>query len=217
MREVFADQEDILRDSKFVEARMIHGYHYHSESDPARKTVESDNIRTMFELAKRMGNRAVVHLRSQHMPEANSSALELVSGKQFQGLLKDFVAYEGMPLMLLSNFAPQFGIFNGAICQFKGLLYLPDDVNVKLKSQDLKKLKITDLVVQEPFDLRGGNNFSRLHQLPKGTVLVSINNQPVSCEDDLKKAIDSGVSTECLFRLPRAPPALPDFLVAESK
>ena len=89
--------------------------------------------------------------------------------------------------MLLSNVAPQFGIFNGAICKFKGLLYLPDDVNVKLKSQDLKKLKITDLVVQEPFDLRGGNNFSRLHQLPKGTVLVSINNQPVSCEHDLKR------------------------------
>ena len=84
MREVFADQEDILQDNKFVEAWMIHGYHYHSESDPARKTVESDNIRTMFELAKRMGNRAVVHLRSQHIPAAKSSALELVSGNNFR-------------------------------------------------------------------------------------------------------------------------------------
>ena len=39
------------------------------------------------------------------------------------------------------------------------------------------------------FDLRGGNNFSRLHQLPKGTVLVGVNNQSVSCEDDLKRAV----------------------------
>ena len=63
--------------------------------------------------------------------------------------------------MLLSNFAPQFGIFNGAICSFKGLLYLPNDVNVKLKTQDLKKLKVKSLVLQQPFDLRGGNNLSR--------------------------------------------------------
>ena len=101
----------------------------------------------MFDLAKRMGNKAVVHLRFQHMPAAKTLALEKVSGKEFEGLLKDFVAYEGMPLMLLSNFAPQFGIFSGAITTFKGLLYLPNNVNVKFKSQDLKKLKIKEPLV----------------------------------------------------------------------
>ena len=133
--------QDVLRDKEFIDAKMIHGYHYYPESDPARKSVESDNIRTMFGLAQHLGDKAIVHLKSSHMPATRSSALELVSGKQFEGLLKDFVAYEGMPLMLLTNFAPQFGLFNGAICSFKGLLYLPNDVYVKLNPQDLKKFK----------------------------------------------------------------------------
>ena len=170
----------------------------------------------MFGLAQHLGDKAIVHLKSSHMPATRSSALELVSGKQFEGLLKDFVAYGGMPPMLLTNFAPQFGLFNGAICSFKGLLYLPNYVYVKLNPQDLKKLKIKNLVVQQPFDLGGRGHLSRLHQLPKNTILVSINNQPVLSDDDLKINIDSRESIECQFQLPRTPPTLPDFLVVES-
>ena len=58
---------------------------------------------------------------------------------------------------------------------------------------------------------------SRLHQLPKGTVLTSINNQLVSSDDNLKSVIDSEVTADCQFNLPRAPPTLPDFLIVESK
>ena len=133
MRELFASRDDILGDPEFLEAKMVHGYHYFSGDNHTRKTVESANIRTMFELVQRLGNRPIVHLKSAHLPESQNASLEMLSGKEFQGVLIFFVGFEGMSLMQLTNFAPQFGLFNGAICNYKDLLYLPENVSVKLK------------------------------------------------------------------------------------
>ena len=55
--------------------------------------MESDKIRATFEDAKRYGNKPIVHLRSIHTPVAKASALEKLSGKDFQGMSKDFLAY----------------------------------------------------------------------------------------------------------------------------
>ena len=68
MREVFATPEDVEADDKFLLSRMLHGYHYFTENDPNRKSVKSDNIRTMLDLAKRLVNKPIVHLKSIHMP-----------------------------------------------------------------------------------------------------------------------------------------------------
>ena len=60
------------------------------------------------------------------MPRNRTSALETVTPKEFQGMLKDFVAYEGMPVMLLQNHVPKFGICDSCICLFKGSLYFTE-------------------------------------------------------------------------------------------
>ena len=95
-------------------------------------------MRATFEFAKRYGNERITHLRSVHSPATKASALERLSAKVFQGMSKDFIAYEGMPVMLLTNIAPQFGLFNGSICKFKGLLYLPDLFSIKFKKHQIQ-------------------------------------------------------------------------------
>ena len=171
---------------------MVHGHHYHSDNNPARKCVESDNLRTMFDLAKRLGNKPIVHFKAAHMPQSKAPALEMVSPKEFQGMLIDFVAYEGMPVMLLQNIAPQYALYNGSIVKYKGVLYLTDEIEVKLKSSELSKLKIRNLTVMEPLDLKGGTTGSRYHQLPKNAVLISIDNQPILSDNALKSVIEMG-------------------------
>ena len=101
-------------------------------------------------------------------------------------MLKDFVAYEEMPLMILENIAPQFALFNGSIVKYKGALYLTEDIEVNLKSSELMKLKMKNLAVMQPLDLRGGTSRCRLHQLPKHALLVSVNDQPILSDSDLK-------------------------------
>ena len=170
----------------------------------------------MFDLAKRLGNKPIVHLKSIHMHVNKILALEKMSVKEFGGLLKDFLAYEEMPLMLLNNFAPPFGLFNGAICTFNGLLYVPNEISMKLNCSVLKSRKLRNLTVQQPLDLRGGNFSSRIHQLAKGSVLVRIDGLSILSDEQIKDRIDSGESLECQFRLPATPPSLPDFIIVES-
>ena len=110
-KEVFCNSSEFLRDPKFASAKLVHGYHYHSDNDPSRKNVESDNIRQTFELAQR-ANKPIFHIRSLHSPVSKSSGLEKVSAKEIQGVSKDFLAFEGMPCKILSNMATQFGLYN---------------------------------------------------------------------------------------------------------
>ncbi len=215
MRELFATQDDIAQDDRFLESRMIHGFHYFSENDPTRKSVESDNIRTMFDLANRMGGKPIVHIKAMHIPENKAASLERVSAKEFEGMMKNFVAYEGMPTTLLQNIAPQYGLFNGAICKFRGLLYLPDNINVKLRSSDFKNMKMKNLVVQHALDLKGVGAVSQVHKLPKGSVLVTVNNRQVLSDNDAKTAFEATEAVNCQFQLPKTPPNLPDFIVIE--
>ena len=181
---MFCNSSEFLRDPKFASAKLVHGYHYHSDNDPSRKNVESDNIRQTFELAKRAG-KPIFHIRSLHSPVSKSSALEKVSAKEFQGISKDFLAFEGMPCMILSNMTTQFGLYNGAICSFKGLLYLPDTVFIKLKVSEVLKLVLRDKIVTHPVDLRGGNSMSRLHQLPRGSLMMSTHKKIIESEDEI--------------------------------
>ena len=69
----------------------------------------------MFDLASRLGNKPIVHIKANHMPQYKASSLETVSPKDFQGTLKNFVAYDGMPVMLLQNLAPQFELLMGLL------------------------------------------------------------------------------------------------------
>ena len=211
-KEVFCNSSEFLRDPKFANAKLVHTYHYHCDNDPSRKNVESDNIRQTFELAKRAG-KPIFHIRSLHSPVSKSSGLE----KAFQGVFKDFLAFEGMPCMILSNMATQFGLYNGAICSFKGLLYLPDTVFIKLKVSEVLKLALRDKIVTHPVDLRGGNSMSRVHQLPRGSLLISMNKKIIESEDEIKVFLEGEDTILCEFQVPKTPPALPDFIVLESE
>ena len=114
----------------------IHGYHHFSENDPNRKSVVSDNLRSTFDLANRRG-KPIVHIKTSHLPHSKASDLKTVSPKEFQGLLTDLVAFEGMPIMLLNNWSPQHGLFNGSIGKFKGLLYLTETIEIQSKPVNL--------------------------------------------------------------------------------
>ena len=216
MKEVFASEDDIVNDESFLEARMIHGYHYFSENNPARKSVESENVRQMFDTASRLGGRPIVHIKSGHMPQNKRHLLEQVSAKEFQGMLKDFVAFENLPIMLLENISPQLNLFNGSICKFKGLLYLSDNITVKLRSADFRTLQVKNLVTCQELDLKGMGASSRLYKIPKDSVIVAINNMPVSSDNDIKMAFENTDKLDCEFSLSKSPPHLPDFIIIQS-
>ena len=109
------------------------------------------------------------------------------------------MAYEGMPVMLLSNLATNFGLYNGAITKFHGLLYLPDDFTVKLKESDFNKLCLKNLVVQKPLDIAFSGYSARMYQVPKGAVLLRINDHPVLSYMDVNKWIAMEQPLQCVL------------------
>ena len=121
IKQEFASEAEFEADEKFKDARVAEALHFFATDEPTRKTVESENIRRTFAFAEK-NKKPVVCLKAAHMPLEKASSLAQASGKQFEGMLSHFVACEGMPIMILSNLAPQFGLFNGATCTFKGLL-----------------------------------------------------------------------------------------------
>ena len=117
--------------------------------------------------------------------------------------------------MLLRNIAPQFGLFNGSTCYFEGLLYISDDMEINITQHDFKRIKIKDNKIEQPFDLiaRGYSANSRSHQLPTDSILVSVDGKKVSSTADIQAEITDKPNFLCRFRLPNAPPTLPDFIV----
>ena len=104
-----------------------------------------------------------------------------------------------MPIMILTNIAPQFGLFNGSICSFKGLLYLADFFSIKLKKLEVRKLEHRNGIASSPLDLRGGSFSSRLHQLPKNSILIRVNKQLPPNEEDVLSSYNDSESIECEF------------------
>ena len=72
---------------------MVHGYHHWNENNPNLKNVVSDNRRSTFDMANRLG-KPIVHIRSSDMPSSKAHGLKTVSPKEFEGILTDFVAFE---------------------------------------------------------------------------------------------------------------------------
>ena len=215
LRQICANQEDVRANPAFCSARILKGFHYYNSDDPTRKTVESENIKKTCEFAV-LYNKPLVHLKAMHMPVAKHATLCQISGKQFEGLLPNFLACTGVPLLLLTNIAPQFGLFNGAICTFKGLIYSHDDAEVTLHSSILKRMTFDKLELQTPIDLKSEDTpFKQFHQLPVGSILKTINCTPVTSHDDINILTVNDESVKCTFKLPKCPPTLPDFIVVE--
>jgi len=211
---LYATKQDVAADDLFRQAKNYVEWHYYTQDDPTRKTVEAENIRRIFDYSK-MYDKPVVHLESLHMPVKSAPNLAQLSGKEFEGLLKNFLACCDIPLMLLTNMAPQFGLFNGAITNFVGLLYLQDDAELSIKSDKLKDDMFKGTTLDVPIDLDSTYN-SQYHQLPKGSILATVDDKAMENFEDIKAAISSNKVLKCTFRLPKSPPAMPNFIVLRS-
>ena len=217
LQDMFATIVDVEKDPEFGKANLIQGCHYFSPDDPTRRNVESENVKIVFELGK-LYEQPIVHLQSIHMPLQNSVRLSEISGKNFEGLHKHFLACKNVPLMLLTNYAPQFGLFNGATCYFKGLAYLDDEPDVTLKISDFKMMKFQDLKLIEPFDLNISiTTYKQFHQLPVGSILKTINGVSVMSQEHINVLIGDNQSIKCVFHSPKCPPNLPDFIIVQSE
>ena len=217
LKQIFANKSDVENDEKFKKARIVEDRHFFNPDEPNQKTVESENIRRIFQFAQE-NNQPVVHLKALHMPIQHASILQRAPGRQFESLLKDFVACKDLPVLLLQNFAPQFGLYNGATCYFHGLLYLPDDADITLTKESFKKIKMDVNYVKEPYDLnpQGYAAYSRFHQLPVKATLIKIDESTTTSPSEIDRAIANKDSFCCRFRVPNGPPALPDFVVVRS-
>ena len=214
LRELYASKQDVASDPAFLKANIGMYFHYYTSNDVQRQTVESENLHGIFEHSQRY-DKPVVHLQCLHTPVAKASDLAKVSGKEFEGLLNDFVACEDIPLMILTNIATKFGLFNGAICYFKGLLYFPDDAELHLTPDQLKDAVFKGTTLDKPIDLKS-NYQAQYHVLQKGSILVAINDTSVASYEDIMSHAQSHEPLKCIFTLPKAPPAMPDYIVVQS-
>ena len=214
LREVYASKQQVASDPEFLKANIGMYFHYFTFSDVLRQTVESENLHGIFDHSQRYG-KPVVHLQCLHTPVQNAPNLAKVSGKEFEGLLNDFVACENIPLMLLTNIAPKFGLFNGATCYFKGLLYLPDDAEVHLTSEQLKEAIFKGTTLDKSMDLKSHYQ-AQYHVLQKGSIFVAVNDTPVASYEDIMSYAESHKPLKCIFALPKTPLALPDYIVVQS-
>ena len=84
--------------------------------------------------------------------------------------------------------------------------------------QDFQTLHLSEkLSLEKPFDLASrGFGYSQFHQLPISSILVAINGKSVTSLADVTAAIAELTQLSCQFRLPKQPPALPDFVVVRS-
>ena len=87
-----------------------------------------------------------------------------------------------------------------------------------MTKQDFMKLKIKNLLIQQPHDVnvQGNASHARFHQLPVNAKLVSVDSVVLSTDDEVQSAIRHKQSFTCSFTLPNSPPALPDFVVLRS-
>ena len=56
---------------------------------------------------------------------------------------------------------------------------------------------------------------SNIHQLPKGSIVITINGRKVTCDNDISNAFLSSEENRFIIKLPNFPPHIPDFIVIE--
>ena len=217
LKEISATKDEMENDLEFKQAFIVEDRHFFNPDTPYQKTVESENIRRTFDFAEKY-NKPIVHLQSIHTPIEHESVLAAAPGREFASLLKHLVACQDLPMLLLTNIAPHFGLYNGATLYFHGLWYCPDDADITVTKEDFHKIKLNEMKVIRPFDLnvQGSASYSRFHQLPKDSTLLHIDGFSVTSTEEIDKTIEGKQSFTCRFKLPNSPPALPDFIVLRS-
>ena len=71
------------------------------------------------------------------------------------------------------------------------------------------------MVLTETFDLNMSYYSSNIHQLPKGSIVLTINERKVTCDNDISNAFLSSEENRFIIKLPNFPPHIPDFIVIE--
>ena len=72
-----------------------------------------------------------------------------------------------------------------------------------------------NLTLIESYDLKSAHSVSDLHQLPKGSIILSIDNEKINSDFDIQAALASDTVKTFRFKLQTFPPHLPDFVVIE--
>ena len=71
------------------------------------------------------------------------------------------------------------------------------------------------MVLTETFAINMSYYSSNIHQLPKGSIVLTINERKVTCDNDISDAFLSGEENIVHIKLPNSPPHIPDFIVLE--
>ena len=160
-------------DEMWAEAVTLHGNHWFSELSEHRATVESDNARALVSFAKDHDT-PVMAVNAQHIPAKKAAKLQKVSPKEFRSVQSVFVTCSGLPLMLLENLAPAFGLFNGAHVEFVGPLHLNDDWQVTFTRMEYAaKVVTSDVTLALPIDTPASDRDRRYQFQPAASSSTS--------------------------------------------
>ncbi|XP_043205862.1 uncharacterized protein LOC122372571 [Amphibalanus amphitrite] len=151
-------------------------------------------------------------VNSQHIPARKAQKLQKLSAKEFRAVPSVLFACRGLPLMLLENVAPSFGLFNGSQVEFVGPLYLEDDLLVTISRRDFaEKVRVEGVTLVEPIDTPHSDR-ENVYQVPVGSVIVKVNGNDLegNCLDELVATADP---VKLVLRTPKCAPHLPEFIV----
>ena len=210
-----ATVQDTEADPAWKSAVTLHGHHWYSELSARRATVESDNARALVSFASEH-NEPVMAVNAQHLPAKKARKLQRLSAKMFRGVSAAFFACNRLPLMLLENVAPSVGLFNGALVEFVGPLFLGDDLHVRISRRDYaSKVHVRGVTLTEPIDTPHSER-EQVHQVPSGSVIVRVNGEDVAGDERRLAqlvAATSDATVRLVLRTPKQVPHLPEFMV----
>ena len=196
-----AKKEDLSLDPKWINRFVLMGYHFYKESHSDRTTVDSMNARGLVEFHHNTGE-PIMQVEAIHNPSQLAENLKKVPAKEFENLPAILSFCKGSRVMRLQNDNPSLNLYNSAICEFVGPLYLRSQYEIELNTEQLKG--IHNLTIDKQIDISGGD------VIPKNSKIITINGENAT-SDLLNGVVEDTV--KIIYEEPSEPPALPDYMV----
>ena len=212
LKELTASEEEFLDErNEFASATHLTAYHFHQEGRTDITTADSSNARSLVLEAQRR-NKPIMIFKATHSPDSEVASLEQESAKYFRNMPSNLYLIEGAPVIITCNINPSLSLYNGAMGEFIGPIYIQKTYEITdyeiFQSADLDQVTFRT-TRQIQIKLNTGSSVT----LPVGTPICEINNRV--CTTDMFDNLTQASFQSAKVLSPRQPPFLPDYLVVK--
>ena len=202
-----AKEADLKTDPmKWALRHIILGLHHFQEANPDEVTVDSMNMKAVVECHK-LSNLPVYQTEATHVPYKRHKELIKCTRKEFRNLANKITFCKGMRAMLLKNYNPHLGLYNGRRGKYVGPLYSDIEFEVKLTGKQLSESITTGCILQNQINNTG------VGILQKYSTIKTVNGK--NATEDLLKGLSETETVSITLEPPKNPPSLPQYIIIE--